>query len=233
MGKIVKVLLVLAMIALTVPAMADYYLAGDFNGWSANGNIMSDLGGGIYQTTLQGVGGRHEFKVTMGDWSNNWPWSGNSWFIGDANGNITITFDTNDNSADGWKGGWGRIGVSNDPGTWTAVGDWQGWNNVNPTTAMTSIGGGVYTCSATLDPGTHYYKAVMTGSWDAIGNDYRSINADNIAFDVTAEKPVAIFYVNALKGVVKVETTAIPEPASFLALGTMLPIFGLLKKRHY
>ncbi len=216
---------VLALCALlATPALADYYLAGDFNGWSAAGNIMTDMGGGIWQTTLNNVGGRHEFKVTMGDWSQNWPGSGNSWFIGDGAGNVTVTFNAND-VQDGWRGNWGRLGTSTDPGTWTAVGDWQGWNNTG--NAMAAQGGGVYKYSQTLAPGWYQWKAVVTGMWDAIGDDFRGINANTTWFEVTAANPTAVFEVNALTGVERVYTT--PEPATLGLL--LLGGFGLLRRR--
>ena len=81
---------------LTAPFKPAVHLAGDFNGWNAAGNAMNDLGGGIWSVDLTGVGGRHEFKVTIGDWSQNWPGSGNSWFLGDGSGNVTLSFNAND-----------------------------------------------------------------------------------------------------------------------------------------
>lgn len=218
-------LVAVAIVAtLAMPVMADYYVAGDFNGWNAAGNVLTDLGGGIWQANLNNIGaGRHEFKVTLGDWSSNWPGSGNSWLIADGAGNVTVTFNAND-VQDGWRGNWGRIGTSTDPGTWTAAGDFQGWNNTG--NAMTSIGGGVYQHSQTLAPGWYQWKAVVTGTWDAIGDDFRGINANTTWFEVTAENPTAVFEVNALAGTERVYTT--PEPASILLL--VAGAFGLRRR---
>ncbi len=211
-------LLVLLCGLIAAPAMADYYVAGDFNGWNAAGNVLTDMGGGIWQVDLTGVAGRHEFKITQGDWSNNWPGTGNSWLFGDGLGNVTLTFNAND-VQDGWRGNWGRIGTSTDPGTWTAVGDWQGWNNSG--NSMTPIGGGVYQFQQVLAPGMYQWKAVVTGSWDAIGDDFRGINSNNTAFEVTAGNPTAVFEVNALTGAERVYTT--PEPVSMLLVLAGLP----------
>ncbi len=213
--------------AFALPVQADYYVAGDFNGWNAAGNVMTDMGGGIWQVNLAGVGGRHEFKVTIGDWSQNWPGSGNSWFLGDGSGNVTLTFNAND-VQDGWRGNWGRMGTSTDPGTWTAVGDWQGWNNAG--NAMTALGGGIYQYQQQgLAAGWYQGKAVVTGSWDAIGDDFRGVNANNTWFEITAANPTAVFEVNALAGIERVYT--IPEPSTFAILGAALAGFLCLRRR--
>lgn len=221
-----KVILGLILALVATPAFGAYYLAGDFNGWDGAGTALTDMGSGIWQTTLNDVGGRHEFKVTIGDWSQNWPGSGNSWFFGDGSGNVTITFNAND-IQDGWRGNWGRMGTSTDPGAWTAVGDWQGWDNANPATAMVAQGGGIYAYEQVVPAGTHWYKAVVTGSWDGIGNDFRGINADNVQFDTTPGNELARFYVDALTGIVKVEV--VPEPATLGLI--LLGGLGLLRRR--
>ena len=141
-----KFLGILAAAALALPAIAaaPYYIAGDFNGWNAAGNLMTETisGSGIWQAPLSMSAGRHEFKVTDGTWSWNYP-GANSWLYADGSGNITITYDAN-TYADGWSSTSQRIGLSVDPGSWTAAGDFQGWNNANPSTAMTPLGGGIY-----------------------------------------------------------------------------------------
>jgi hypothetical protein len=219
-----RILAVVAAAAAVLPALAQntpFYIAGDFNGWNASGDLMTQISPGIWQATIPDVGGRHEFKVTEGDWNWSFPASssGNSWFYGDANGNITITYDVNTYS-DGWSAASGRIGVSVDPGTWTAVGDWEGWNNANPATQMTAIGGGIYDLSyAIATPGTYQYKAVDTGSWDAIGSDARCVNASTLSFTTLLPNQTVDFEVNALVGDIMV---VVPEPTS-LALG----VFGL------
>ncbi len=217
-----RTLLVIAALAVIVsPAGADYYVAGDFNGWNASGNVLTDLGGGIWQASMNMGAGRHEFKITIGDWSQNWPGSGNSWTYTDGDGNVTVTFDSNAPVA---------IGVDVDPGAWTAVGDWQGWNNADAATAMAAQGGGIYKYQQSLAPGWYQWKAVNTGSWDAIGADSRSINADTQWFEVTAANPTAIFTLDALNGRIGVEV--VPEPSSLLALvGGLLGLGGLLRRR--
>lgn len=228
MTKVIGIALALAMAAPLAWGQASYYVAGSFNGWDAAGNVMTDEGGGIYSVNLAlGAGERHEYKVTQGDWSWSWPGPGNSWFFADGAGSITLTYDTNTYD-DGWVGASQRLGVDNEPGTWTAVGDWQGWNNANPATAMSPQGGGIYLYETVLAPGNYFYKAVNSGTWDAIGNDARGVNADNIPFEVTADKPVARMYVDALSGTAKVEV--VPEPTT-IGLG-LLGILALARRRR-
>jgi hypothetical protein len=221
--------------ALTLPALAaaPYYVAGDFNGWNSAGNLMTETfsGSGIWQVGLSMGTGRHEFKVTDGTWSWNVPTSGNSWLYTDGSGNVTITYNANTYS-DGWTPSSGRIGVNIDPGAWTAVGDWQGWNNANGATAMTAQGGGIYELSGYSigTPGWYQYKAVNTGMWDAIGSDSRSVNASTYWFQVTNPYETVDFFVNALDGSMKVDV--IPEPSTLALLGTALAgLFWLRRKQ--
>jgi len=227
-----------AAVAIAAPAMAQnypLYVTGDagMDNWSAHGYVMTGTPGGIWTVGLQLPVGRHEFKITEGDWSWNVP-GANSWLTTDGSGNVTITYDQN-TYADGWSPAQGRIGVSVDPGAWTAVGDWQhlvspgDWNNAEPLTAMLSLGGGVYEYSASLAPGTYQFKAVNTGSWDAVGTDTRNVNAGTLLFTTTLADPIANMYVNPLTGVIKVDV--VPEPSS-IALVVMGLLGGLAIRRR-
>ncbi|MBM4104550.1 MAG: PEP-CTERM sorting domain-containing protein [Planctomycetes bacterium] len=212
------VLVVLALLGLVVPVNAAFFVAGDFNGWNASGNVMTDNMDGTHSVSLSNVAGRHEFKVTQGDWSWNYP-GPNSWFYGDGSGNVTITFNTN-TVLDGWNPGQYRIGLSTDPGTWTVAGSFQGWSNNNPATAMTAQGGGVYMLSQTLAAGEYWFKPVVTGSWDSISDDGRNVNTNNMYLNLAADSVVNI-YVDALVGKVKAEV--VPEPATMalFAIGSL------------
>ncbi len=222
----------IAAALLLAPSAGAFYVAGTFNGWNPAGNLMTDLGGGVWSLDLTlGANERHEYKITTGDWSAAWPQSGNAWFVTGPDGAIRLTYDTN-TYADGWRNETRRLGVSTAPTTWTAVGDWQGWNNANPTTAMSPVGGGIYSFQTTLAPGWYQYKAVITGSWDAIGADARSVNADTIWFETTPGNDQVTFWVDALTGTVKVDV--VPEPGSAVALASALAGFAglLLRSRR-
>ncbi|MCB8933137.1 MAG: PEP-CTERM sorting domain-containing protein [Fimbriimonadaceae bacterium] len=227
-----RTMLVLSVVAASGAVHAEFHLAGDFNGWDPNGPLLNETGSGtgIFTADLSGLGDtvRHEFKVTDGTWNVSWPGSGNSWFYSTSGGEITITYDTNV-YGDGWSGDGGRIGLSNNVSAWTAVGDWQGWDNANAATAMADMGGGIYKFTATgLSAGSHFYKAVNTGTWDAIGADYRSINADNLEFFTDAANPNVELFVNVQDGTIR--ANPVPEPASMVALA--LGAGALLARRR-
>lgn len=211
-----KLLLVTAAMVVSLPLLAQtypLYVAGDFNGWNAAGNVMTETysGSGIWQATLTGLAaGRHEFKITEGDWTWNYP-GPNSWLYAPTDGTITVTYDQN-TYADGWSATSQRIGESYDPGTWTAAGDFdsQGWNNAAGN--MVSLGGGIYECTVT-DVGSWNWKPVVTGSWDSISWDNRSVGTANWAFTVNAGE-AANLYVDAYNGIAKVDIVTVPEPST-------------------
>ncbi len=216
---------------ISTPAMAAYYVAGEFNTWNPAGNLMTEVSPGVWSVDLTGLvaNARYEFKITNGTWAENWPWSGNSWLIADAGGSATVTYDST-TSVDGWLNTTKRIGVSTDPGTWTAVGDWQNWDNANPATAMTPLGGGVYYLQTVIPARTepYQYKAVVTGSWDAIGADARSINANTAQFSVAPGRTQWGFWVDALKGTIKARS--LPEsPINIDGLAIPGDFAGLLR----
>jgi hypothetical protein len=211
------VLVVLAVLGLVASVNADRYIAGDFNGWTSNGNLMTDNGDGTFTATLTGISaGLHEFKITDGSWDWNYP-GDNSWLYADATGAVTVTFNTNFVS-DGWKAEQNRIGVSVDPGTWTLAGSFQGWNNAAGN--MISQGGGIYMYSQLFAAGEYWFKPVVTGSWYSIAENNRSTNTWNMYVNLASDSVVNV-YVDALTGVVK--TDVVPEPATMalLALGAM------------
>jgi glycosidase len=197
-----------------------WYVRGDFNGWGLSDPLYDDgahgdvaAGDGIYTALVSiSVAGRYEFKVASGDWSVSYPPSGNSWLDTTAADEVvTITLDTN-TYGDGWEPATNVIGVSTEPGTWTAVGDWQGWNPANPATAMTPLGGGgqYQLTYAVASPGTYQFKAVKTATWDAVGLDGRSVNANTVTFETTVADQNVTFSADALAGRVRVEVEPVP-----------------------
>ena len=203
----VVLLIVVCVIGLT--AWADFaatpHVAGDFNGWDAAANPMVETatGSGVWTFTVTGQtpDTRQEFKVTDGTWDSNYP-GVNSWYYTDGAGEVTITFNANI-VLDGWLPEQYRLGTSTDPGTWTLAGgfgDAWDWNNGAAEGEMTSLGDGIYMLSKTLSAGTYQWKAVVTGSWDSISQQTRSINTADGSTTVTEPSEVVDFYVDALTG---------------------------------
>ncbi|MBN1510951.1 MAG: PEP-CTERM sorting domain-containing protein [Phycisphaerae bacterium] len=218
-------LALLVAVLLVAPAYGDWYYRGDTNSWGAT--PMTDNLDGTFSITVTGTPGTFTaWKHSQAPDTWDWPGSGNSWAYFDGDGNLTITLDTNV-YADGWMNTEKRVNISHDGvSQWAAVGDFNGWNNNDSAMYMSAVGGGVYEVQATIaTPGEHWYKAVSAGSWDAIGADARSVNADNLGFTTTVADEVVIFQVKPLEGVVRV----IPEPATLTLLG--LGALALIRRR--
>ncbi len=238
-----KLVAVMAVVLVASPAMAGTILtphvAGSLQGWQAGTNPMVETAAGsdIWTATFTGLvpGGREEFKITDGTWTNTYP-SANSWLYADGAGNVTITYDGN-TYADGWSTTMDRLILDTDsPTGWTATGSFQSqiggadWDNGNPATAMAAMGGGIYSLTAVLAPGTYDWKAVVAGSptWDAISWDNRSVNASNWSFTTDAVNDTVTFQVDAFTGVAQVNVT--PEPTTIALLG--LGALALIRRRR-
>lgn len=218
------VVLVASASTVLAGSIATPHVAGDWQGWDPGANPMTETapGSDLWTLTVGGLeaGSRHQFKITGGTWDSNLP-TDNSWLFANDAGEVTISYDGNSND-DGFSPSTDRIGLSTDPGAWTAVGDWQeqvgggNWDNANPNTAMTSLGGGIYEFSATLTPGTYKWKAVVSGSWDSISWDTRSVGTADWVFETDAANDTVTFTVDALAGTAR---TVVPEPTSLALLG--------------
>ncbi|MGD8398647.1 MAG: hypothetical protein PVG11_07305, partial [Anaerolineae bacterium] len=205
-----------------------WYVRGDFNGWGTSdplyddgthGDLVPDDGVFAAEVTIATVG-RYEWKVGLADWSVSYPTTGNSWCVTTvANQVLRFTFDSN-TYADGWLPDVNIIGVDDGVDIWTAVGDWQGWNNADPATAMSHIGYGRYYLAYQVPiAGSHEYKAVVTGSWDALGADNRSINASTVPFDTTTAGEWVYFMADTATGRVDVHVPGTPPVSPWYVRG--------------
>ena len=221
-----RIALTAAALAVSLPLFAQnsypLYLAGDFNGWSASGTVMTDMGGGVWSASVSGLtaGSEYQFQVTDGNWSSWFTPSQHSWLIADASGDATVSIDLN-TYADGWTGSSDRITTSVDPGAWTAVGAWNGWNNSDPTAAMTYVGNGIYEVQKTIATAGYWgFKATQTGGWNyQIGADGRNINAAEVTFSTVAPNQQVDMFVNTLNATVKVDVIPVPEPTAIVLIG--------------
>ena len=217
MKRVLIVLMALVVAAMTVPANAGYYLAGEFNGWNPGSTEMMDNGDGTFSYTITGLtaGERGEFKITEGNWD--WTTPGaNSWYYADSTGSVTVMF-TPTPADDGWSPSENRIGLATDSQPWTVAGSFNGWNNSDAASAMTNMGNGLYMLTVELEAGTYEFKPVVTGTWDSMSWDGRSINTSNCSVTTTEGMETVNIYVDDLTGAMKVEV--VPEPATLALLG--------------
>ncbi|MBN2392052.1 MAG: hypothetical protein JXR84_15090, partial [Anaerolineae bacterium] len=219
------------LITLNGSSASSWCAAGDFNGWNNTDWVLYDdgthgdlIGGdGIFSFDhLVEPAGRYEWKVVAcGDWGTAYPVQ-NSWFTTSLGQQmVKFTFDTNDHSADaGWDlvpaqyivNAWGDV-----PAGFTAVGDFQGWNNADPATALTAAGGGLYSLAYAIPtPGNYIGKITTTGSWDAFGADGRSKDAANVHFTTTAPNQTAYFLLDVVSGRVMITVLMSPELDNFV-----------------
>lgn len=211
-----------------------WYARGTFNGWAGTAHQLVDdgtngdlvAGDGIYSRLISiDTPGRHEFKVTVDDWSVNHP-SSNCWFYTTTpNQSILFTFDTNSYS-DGWLPSTNIVNVTDQlPPTANivAVGDHNGWNNAGPEVMYDDGTNGdplandniyaYYLVVAT--PGTYNWKPTLTGTWDAWGSDNRQVNSTNISYTTTSPNQNIFFYVDLNTG--RTYTSNTPLPVELIA----------------
>jgi glycosidase/fibronectin type 3 domain-containing protein len=193
---------------------ANWCAAGDFNGWNNAGDPLNDNGSGgdliggdgVYSLDLTiAASGRYEFKIFQcGQWDPGYP-SQNSWLVtAAANQTVKFTFDSNDHSSDA---GLALLPAQNIVNVWdgapaaaTAVGDFNGWSNNDPATALANHGYGWHSLRHPLNTGLYTGKITRTGTWDSFGPDGRSTDAWNTNFQVFADADPVLFALDSYSG---------------------------------
>jgi glycosidase len=217
-------------------------VAGGFQpggGWNNGSDALYDdgthgdlvPGDGIYSLdySIAKAAGYYEWKIfSCGTW-NGYPGEegNNKWLYTTANPEtVKFVFDTNTLN-DGYKPSTNMANVVDSfsalSSTWTAVGDWQGWDNGSITTTMSLIAPGLYAVTYTVPTaGSHLYKATETGSWThQFGPDGRSTDSGNFNFTTTTADQVVGFYLDAARGRIKAVPAGAPGTASWYLRGTM------------
>ncbi|HEX7972969.1 MAG TPA: choice-of-anchor X domain-containing protein, partial [Anaerolineales bacterium] len=195
--------------------VVNWCLAGSLNGWNNASTPLYDdgthgdlfKGDGMFSIDYTiAAAGRNEWKIVeCGNWNNAYP-AANAWVnTSAANQVVKFTFDTNDHSQDAGLALLPAKNIVNAwdslPASFTAVGDFQGWNNADPATALTDLGHGLYRLAYAISaPGSYIGKVTTTGAWDAFGGDGRSTDAQNISFATTAANEVVICLLDTRTG---------------------------------
>lgn len=202
---------VLALSMLAGSAMAQpYFLRGAFNGWPGNGGLaMTDMGGGMYQATVSGLGAGNEVELKASaefGWGfagpsgqgSNGAWGNNLRQKVGASGNMTINFFP----ALSWSDGWGpsntnRVGfVDEGQNNWAIMGSFNSWSGEVAT--MAALGGGLYKAHVAAAPGNYDFKFRPDGNWDhAVGatfefngaNAFGTVNAGDTGLDLYLDLP--------------------------------------------
>jgi hypothetical protein len=230
---IVRALLVaVSAVLLSSFAQAQFYVRGEFNGWSGNDAMMVSQGDGLYTYNLTGLtpGLMFKFKVTTEGWETNWP-SGDARAVADANGEIIIRAFDNEVWTDGWLPGTSRrVGYTYAgaaPHGWELVGSMTSWGD-NPI-LLTPMGNGLFAGDVLLGAGTYDYKFRMAGNWDInLGNGGFANDAGNLQLSVLTES-VYTFQLDVANG--RFTAAAIPEPSTYAAL-LGLGVLGLVVWRR-
>ncbi|MEZ6190613.1 MAG: hypothetical protein R3C45_04900 [Phycisphaerales bacterium] len=206
----------IALLALATPTYATFVIAGEVQDeqgnpadWDPTNStlLMSDLGGGIYTVSVPNLldGTRYDFKIVDDEGTPPAVWGdpeitpNQLTLIGDADGTVQITVDTNITNAIGSPATW--INFDNAPfqvvgDFMVAAGGFADWDPADPMFAMTDNGNGYYTYDAVIStPGVYNFKATFGDGWDdQIGVGGFNNNAGTYQFITSAaNEPVTMF----------------------------------------
>lgn len=222
-----KVITICAAISVAGLAHASLYVVGDLqseNGaadWDPpSGLIMA--AGGIYTRTVNNLtdGALYAYKVlddegtAPANWGDPEIVNANTWAIGDADGTVVITVNTNLTGPNGnvtW--------VETDSTPLQVAGNFMDeaggagdWNPADPTFDMTPQGSGYYTIDLVIDTaGSYEFKATDGTGWDRqVGTDGFSANAATYDFTTTVANEAVTMFVDTANQSIGV----IPEPAT-------------------
>lgn len=217
--------------AMASAALAEnYYVRGDFNGWSNSSDPMIQDGPNSYHYTVTGLtpGQAYEFKATVDDWSKNAPGS-NARHVADANGELYVTLFDTDAHGDGWnpEGKW-RLGYADGSAfDWELAGDMNGWGG-GAEWFLTDTGSGLHSGTFALGAGTYQFKFRSQGSWDfSIGDDFGNSAGNNEVF--LASDALVQFDLDLLNG--RWRTMVVPTPGSAMILG-VAGLFFMPRRRR-
>ena len=221
----------------TLAAAGNWCVAGDFQGWNNQSTPLLDDGthgdlipeDGIYsrEVTLAEVK-TYKFKaLACGDWNTSFPQK-DAWIIPTVvDQKVTITFDTNDHSTDAglvMQPAKNAVNVIGDtpPISYTAVGDFNGWNNADATTLLADMGSGFYRLVLPITTaGTYSGKITHTGSWgEQFTMGGRAVDEGNFSFTTTTDGQEVVFLLDTHNGKAMIAPKAAPGTQTWCAAGS-------------
>ncbi|MFH1746585.1 MAG: PEP-CTERM sorting domain-containing protein [Planctomycetota bacterium] len=224
MKKLALSIMSVAILA-ALPALADYYIAGDFNeSWNPGhpDYMMQDMGGGVYAKTLTGESeGTHYFKVTDGTWDNAWPSSNAKGYA--PGGELTLYFYEGEHF-DGWTPQFNRVGREDRGLAWEIKGAFNNWGEA----VVMSYDAGIYSAVVTFpEAGYKEFKFRAPEGGDNWANEvgYEG-GSNNIGIDIANPGDPILMELDVLGG--RYNLTLIPEPASLI----LLALAGLVLRRR-
>jgi hypothetical protein len=230
--RLLSCVVVAALVALAADnASAQWFVRGTFNGWTNSTDPMIHQGGGHYTWSATGLtpGDMTFFKVTVDDWSENYPGSDARTMV-NAAGEIDFHFYDNNVWADGWlPNGQKRVGYD-DPlqFAWDLPGSMNGWSG-GAAWQLANAGGGLYQGVFAMPAGTHQFKFRKFEDWNiSIGDNFGNSAGDN-SVTVAAAGDLWKFELDLPGG--RFRWYQVPEPASAVLVGIALAMAGAVRRR--
>ena len=208
-----------------------FYVAGDLqteqgdpSDWDvANSSLVMTESAGIHTVTVNNLtnGVAYDFKVVNDEGNPPVAWGDHEitpnqlTVIGDADGTVTITVDTNAINNLGEYATW----INFDGAPLQVVGDFMNeaggaadWDPSDPAFDMTDEGNGYYTFDAIIStPGIYQFKASFGNGWDdQVGTDGFNNNAITKGFQTTTPNEAVTLFVDLANRLLGIEPDAIP-----------------------
>jgi hypothetical protein len=194
------------------PVHAQWFVRGDFNGWSTD-HPLTQVDDNVYAGTITGLfdSTDYEYRIATADWSLSVPGT-NGKVRTDINGELHFNFW----DITSWNDGWvprnqRRVGYA-DHGffDWEVIGSFNDWSIP---LSLTDQGNGLHAGTFQFDTGSYQFKFREQGSWNTnIGRDFGN-NAGNNIFNVYSNGEEWTFELDLPNGRWRSYTNA-PQPVS-------------------
>lgn len=187
-------------------------LAGDFQEWNAESDFLNDAGqngdrlagDGIYSLNYEFARpGKYSWKiVACGNWNVAFPDEPAWVYVTQRAQVVTFTLDTNRYRDEALLPVRFAVNANDlEAGDFTAVSDFQGWDNRGPATTLEPAGKDRYRLVYRVStPGTYTGYVVVTETWDGFGANGRSTHPAPLQFNTTKANEPVIFLLDKSTG---------------------------------